>query len=94
MKFLINNNKYNIVALTRRIGYHPHRNGKSYSRRLENGEFPRFHIYTKELNGGIEFSLHLDQKGACHTGQTAHSGDYDGDILDNEKERIINSLKD
>ncbi|MBT4516930.1 MAG: hypothetical protein HOC78_03460 [Candidatus Komeilibacteria bacterium] len=94
MKFLVNNNKYNILALSRLIGYHPHRNNKSFSRRLSSGEFPRFHIYTKELESGLEFSLHLDQKGACHTGQTAHSGDYDGQVLETEKERIINLLKD
>jgi len=94
MKFIINNNKYNILALTRRIGYHPHRNNKSFSRRLESGEFPRFHIYIKKLESSLEISLHLDQKGACYDGQTAHSGDYDGQILETEKERISNLLKD
>ena len=93
MKFLINNNKYNILTLTRRIGYHPHRNNKSFSRRLDRDDFPRFHIYPKELAKGIEFSLHLDQKGTCHQGQNAHSGDYNGAILETEKDRILKQLE-
>ncbi|MFA6466431.1 MAG: hypothetical protein WCV71_01060 [Patescibacteria group bacterium] len=94
MKFLINNNKYNILALTRQIGYHPHKNKQSFSRRLDSGEFPRLHVYIKELDDAWEFSLHLDQKGACYDGQTAHNGDYDGEILEAEKNRISNLLKD
>jgi len=94
MKFLVENNKYNILALTRRIAYHPHKNNNSFSRRLAVNEFPRFHVYIKELKKGVEFSLHLDQKGACYKDQTAHSGEYDGEILEDEKNRIIKLLKD
>ncbi|MFA6307697.1 MAG: hypothetical protein WCS88_03310 [Patescibacteria group bacterium] len=94
MKFIVNNNKYNILNLIRKISYHPHKNNKSFSRLLGASEFPRFHIYIKNLKDAWEFSLHLDQKGACYDGQTAHSGDYDGEILEKEKERIINLLKD
>lgn len=94
MNFLITNNKYNILTLGRKIGYHPDRHNKSFSRRLDRNEFPRFHIYHKELLEGLELSLHLDQKGACHQGQTAHSGDYQGEVLEAEKARIINLLKD
>ena len=94
MKFLINNNKYNILSLIRQIGYHPHKNNQSFSRRLERGDFPRLHLYIKAIEDAWEFSLHLDQKGACYDGQTAHSGDYDGEILEAEKNRISNLLKD
>jgi len=93
MKFLIDNNKYNILALTRHLGYHPHKNQQSFSRRLNSGQFPRFHIYIKQSSQGLEFSLHLDQKGACYEEQVAHSGDYDGQVLEEEKVRIINLLK-
>ena len=65
MNFLVTNNKYNILTLLRKISYHPDRNNKSFSKRLGAGEFPRFHIYLKELKGDLQFSLHLDQKGAC-----------------------------
>ena len=92
MKFLVDNNKYNILALTRLLGYHPHKN-QSFSRRLNSGQFPRFHIYLSQVVKGWEFSLHLDQKGACYQDQVAHSGDYDGPILEEEKIRIINLLK-
>ena len=92
MKFLVNNNKYNILALTRFLGYHPHKN-QSFSRRLNSGQFPRFHIDLSQVAKGWEFSLHLDQKGAWYEEQVAHGGDYDGQILEDEKNRIISLLK-
>ena len=80
--------KFNILNLMRKLGYHPLQNGKSYSRRIQSREFPRFHIYLKEKDNNLEFSIHLDQKANCYQGQTAHSGDYEGSVLEGEKERI------
>lgn len=79
--------------MMRSLGYSPRPNG-SYARRLSTQNFPRFHVYLKEVQGQYEFSLHLDQKGACYENQTAHSGDYDGEILNNEKNRILSLLKE
>ncbi len=89
MKFVIKKNKDNSVAVMRHLGYHPHRQGASFVRRLTLNDFPRLHAYLKDIGDDWEMSLHLDQKGACYAGSRAHSGDYDGEVLDAEKERII-----
>lgn len=92
MKFLIASNKFNILSLVRNIGYYSHKNNKSYCRRLSSADFPRFHIYIKKNKDALEFSLHLDQKDVCYENQTAHSGEYEGKILEEERDRIINLL--
>ncbi|PIR06317.1 MAG: hypothetical protein COV55_04270 [Candidatus Komeilibacteria bacterium CG11_big_fil_rev_8_21_14_0_20_36_20] len=92
MKFLVKDSKYNPVALMRFLGYHQERNG-SFARRLSSARFPRLHVYLNEKNKVLEISLHLDQKGACYGGQTAHSGDYEGNILEQEKKRINKLLE-
>ncbi len=65
------------------------RQGKvSYTRRLSGAEFPRFHAYLDVDGDRFRINLHLDQKGACYTGTSAHSGEYDGDMVESEGERI------
>jgi len=39
------------------------------------------------------FSLHLDQKKPSYEGSTGHSGEYDGDVVEGEAERIKNILQ-
>ena len=92
MKFKVTNNKgYNTPTLMRHLGYHVFRD--SYSRRLGVGHYPKFHIYVDNNGSELTFNLHLDQKKASYQGQVAHSGDYSGDLLDSEKERILSLLK-
>lgn len=93
MQFSINISQENILTIIRRLGYHPHGKNKSFARRLGNSEFPRFHLYIDQISKFYKFSLHLDQKGACYKDQVAHSGEYDGTVLEDEKARIINLLK-
>jgi len=92
MKFIIKNNRDNPLTLMRRIGYAPHSKSQSFVRRLTSEDFPRFHVYMGDTGNGWEVSLHLDQRGACYDNQTAHSGDYEGKILEEEKQRIIVQL--
>ena len=93
MKFIINNKQQdNLLTLMRRLGYSPSRHGDSFIRRAGRLNFPRFHIYLKELEQGWQVNLHLDQKGACYDKQTAHSGDYDGGVVADEAERIQSFL--
>ncbi|MBX4201167.1 hypothetical protein KW786_03530 [Candidatus Parcubacteria bacterium] len=40
----------------------------------------------------FKFSLHLDQKKPSYEGSAGHSGDYDGDVVEGEVERIKNLL--
>jgi len=77
------------------LGYHPDRGAASFSRRLGRNVYPRLHIYLTELSDNkLEISLHLDQKKPSYPGQRAHSADYDGDILQQEKERIKTKFSD
>jgi len=77
--------------LIRRCGYGEQvtRQGKvSYTKRLGGGQYPRFHAYLDTTDSGFRINLHLDQKGACYTGTTAHSGEYDGEVVEREGERV------
>ncbi|MBU4331555.1 hypothetical protein KKD19_06735 [Patescibacteria group bacterium] len=83
-------NSYNLL---RQCGYavfrDPNTGKTSYTKRLDRDYYPRFHIYmNKESEGELELNLHLDQKHASYKGQTAHSGEYDGDLVEREAERI------
>ncbi|TSC96732.1 MAG: Uncharacterized protein Athens071426_460 [Parcubacteria group bacterium Athens0714_26] len=81
----------------RSFGYieisNPHKAGDvSYVRSLDAGRFyPRFHIYTQDLfSQEIEINLHLDMKKPSYEGMSAHSGEYDGELVSNEAQRIMN----
>jgi hypothetical protein len=101
MKFTVkgpfNNNIYNLM---RNIGYRFV--GKSettgeinFVRPVGENRFPRFHIYLIFNQSALEilFDLHLDQKAPIYEGSTAHSGDYSGDAVDTEAERIKHLLQ-
>ncbi len=86
-----NNTRENINTVVRRLGYKPlgyTDKGELNCVRPIAGDYPRFHIYLKEDQNTIRFSLHLDQKRPSYNGSTAHSGDYDSDIVKQEAQRI------
>lgn len=62
----------------------------SYVRSLSRtGFYPRWHLYVLILpDQNYQFSLHLDQKQACYAGTTAHSGEYDDEVVSQEAQRI------
>ena len=78
--------------IMRRCGYGEQvtRSSKvSYVRSARPGiEFPRFHAYLDYNEKGFRVNLHFDQKAACYTGTTAHSGEYDGPVVIEEATRI------
>jgi hypothetical protein len=78
--------------LLRRCGYaeiHDRRSGEvSYVRRLGREFYPRLHAYPEELDSGLVINLHLDMKKPSYEGFHAHSGEYEGPLLDKEAERI------
>ncbi len=77
----------NIYNLMRQAGYHPYETGESsFIRRLGPDDYPRFHAYVSRETG--EINLHLDQKKPIYKGTTAHSGEYDGELVEKEAERI------
>lgn len=92
MDFKIKAEKETPVSLARKIGYKPvsvdAENEYSIVRLLTNQNYPRFHIYLKKDNSMFFLSLHLDQKEPSYHGSHSHSGEYEGDIIEKEAERI------
>jgi len=67
---------------------------KSFTRRLGPYFYPRFHIYVEEeLTNNIFLTLHLDQKQPSYKGCPAHSGEYEGDLIEKEARRIKNYIE-
>lgn len=62
----------------------------SFVRPLSQNSYPRFHVYLKEneTKREVSIALHLDQKGMSYRGATAHSGEYEGGLLEKEAERL------
>lgn len=79
----------------RSAGYHydgqdPKTKEMRFYRSLSSGLYPRFHIYgTLDKNSKLlTFNLHLDQKAPVYSGATAHSGDYEGPVIEKEADRL------
>ncbi len=94
MKFLIKSISLEEAKnFTRRFGYaliFDRRSGQeSLVKRLSSGHYPRFHLYIDESGQDCIFSLHLDQKKASYEGQSMHSAEYDGDLVENEIQGLI-----
>lgn len=65
----------------------------SYARRLSGASFPRYHAYVEDIRGGLQINLHIDQKAATYEGNHAHSGEYEGTLVEREMERILSLLQ-
>lgn len=104
MKIIINNINENPANALRRCGYHferqhPDTRELSAARALGAGGFPRFHAYVKMINPStgsglvqMEINLHLDQKRPVYRGTAAHSGEYSGELVEQEAARIKSIL--
>jgi len=87
-----------IVKLIKRCGYaefKDRRTGQtSFTHRLGLYFYPRFHLYIeKETPSEFILTLHLDQKRPSYPGQRAHSGEYDGKLVEKEVNRIKNYIE-
>ena len=60
----------------------------SYVKRLGREFYPRLHAYPEESASGLIVNLHLDMKKPSYEGFTAHSGEYEGSMIEKEAERI------
>jgi len=98
MNFKFPYKNYKPQELIRRAGYgqifNRHTNETSYKRALGSAFYPRFHVYIKEFEKYFEISLHLDQKQASYEGSKAHSGEYNGEQVENEARRITKVIAD
>ncbi len=94
MRLAIQKLNINQQNFLRQCGYveisNPHKNNEiSYARSLDPGRFyPRFHIYIESNPKQIMLNLHLDAKKPSYEGSSAHSGEYDGAVVENESQRI------
>ena len=97
MDFVFKNLKENILNISKKIGYTNldaiNHNEFSMVRKLAMNNYPRFHIYLKQAGDRYTFNLHLDQKQPSYKGSHAHSGEYDGPVVEDEADRIKNILK-
>ncbi|OGH91190.1 MAG: hypothetical protein A2534_04410 [Candidatus Magasanikbacteria bacterium RIFOXYD2_FULL_39_9] len=64
----------------------------SFAKRIHRDFYPRFHVYIKTEGDSVVFDLHLDQKRPIYEGVTAHSGEYDGEVIEREAERVKNAI--
>ena len=100
MKFIVKNSSGgNIINLMRGIGYHFQGTSKekdelAFAHSISSNPYPRFHIYLKENKETREIfiNLHLDQKKPIYKGTPAHSGEYEGEVVEKEAERIKDLL--
>ncbi len=92
MRFIITESHENMNTVMRRIGYHPikwsDRGELNCVRPLAGQDYPRFHAYVKEEGSTLTFNLHLDQKRPSYGNEVAHSGDYEGVVVQEEARRI------
>lgn len=81
-----------------RLGYHQQKSRRtgelSYIRRIGRLSYPRFHLYMQHKDKGLLLNLHLDEKQPSYQGQTAHSGQYGGELVTQELKRIRLSIGD
>lgn len=96
MKFNIKEPRKNILFLVRRLGYflrNDEQGEYNCVRSLSDKGYPRFHLFIKKNDELLIFNLHLDQKKSSYKGSSAHSGEYQGELVEREKERIIKIIK-
>ena len=60
----------------------------SCMRRLAGHDYPRYHAYVKKENLALIINLHIDQKKPSYGGNHAHNGEYEGDLVEREADRI------
>src|SRR3989344_7621710 len=93
MKLVLIKKGDNIANLSRQMGYKlikfdDWENEYNLVRPLSGDNYPRFHLYIKEENNNWNLNLHLDQKRPSYEGSSAHSGEYGGELVEEEMERI------
>ncbi|MFZ2970370.1 MAG: hypothetical protein WA063_04440 [Minisyncoccia bacterium] len=82
--------KENLYSFLRKCGYAPFY--ESYIRTLSASGYPRYHVYTAEDDEKYILNLHIDQKRPSYGKETAHSGEYEGKVVEDEADRIVDSI--
>lgn len=92
MKLLLPKPEINLRLWMRRAGYAEVPGAKgvtSYTKRAHGSAFPRYHCYIEDLGTEWTINLHLDMKAPTYEGQRAHSGEYDGALVEQEAQRFF-----
>ena len=98
MKLVVNKNELKATAAhtIQRAGYKfiidRNTGQESFVKILNSTGYPRFHLYLEENGDNITLNLHLDQKKPLYKGQKAHSGEYEGDVVEEEIKRLKSLL--
>jgi len=82
--------------ILRRFGYGELRKWDgtiSYAKRVSSANFPRYHAYIEDKPEGLQINLHVDQKEATHEGVHAHSGEYDGPLVEAEMQYFAKAIE-
>src|SRR3989344_8407124 len=91
MKLIIPNFSDNPRSFLRSCGYAFQKNEgeeMAFVRRLAGTDFPRLHAYVKVESQNLIINLHLDQKKPSYEGTAMHGGEYNGELVKEEIERI------
>ena len=93
MRFNITLTKDNLPTALRRAGYKPEGQDErteelSFIKSITGAQYPHFHIYCKTNEDSASCNLHLDQKRPSYRGASAHSGEYNGELVESEAKRI------
>lgn len=94
MEFIIKEPiKDNIYNAMRDLSYHfsgqDERTGElDFTHPIRGDAFPRFHAFLKIYKEEIIFNIHLDQRAPIYKGVAAHEGEYSGELVEKEAERI------
>ena len=91
MKFIVENKNENLLSLVRNLGYRVNSRSRgdfNCIKSVQGSDYPRFHLFVEENEDKFIFKLHLDQKKPSYSGSSAHSGEYEGKLVEEEAERI------
>ncbi|MEK7510097.1 MAG: hypothetical protein AAB567_00865 [Patescibacteria group bacterium] len=99
MKFIIPLSGNTIFTIMRKCGYAPESPDLKttelrFHRLIGGRRYPKFHLYCKisPEHKTVLLNLHLDQKQPSYKGTHAHSGEYEGPLLEAEVARIQHAL--
>ncbi len=91
MKIILPNFTKNPADFIRSLGYAFEKEvgtESAFVKRISGHDYPKYHAYVHMEKTSLVVNLHIDQKQPSYGNNTAHSGDYDGPLVEKEVERI------
>ena len=91
MKTTIPNFTKNPAEFMRSLGYAFEKEvgtESAFVKRISGHDYPKYHSYIHMEGASLVVNLHIDQKQPSYGTSAAHSGEYDGPLVEKEMERI------